>query len=90
MTGQAAMAAGASFDIILSDIRMPDLDGPTLYEWMQATRPDLARRIAFVTGDTLSGTAADFLERAQCPVLEKPFTPAALRALIAAMLEKRP
>ncbi|WP_298285018.1 PAS domain S-box protein [Novosphingobium sp.] len=86
MAGQNAMAGGAEFDLVLSDIRMPDCDGPTLYAWITANRPDLAGRVAFVTGDTLSGIAADFLEETRCPVLEKPFTPAGLRDLVAAML----
>lgn len=84
--GQAALEGGAAFDFVLSDIRMPDLDGPALFAWISANRPDLTGAVAFVTGDTLSGIAADFLAGAQCPVLEKPFTPAALRALVADML----
>lgn len=88
--GQAAMAGDGEFDIILSDIRMPDLDGPTLFAWITANRQDLAGKVAFVTGDTLSGHAADFLEGSSCPVLEKPFTPAALRELVAQLLDKEP
>lgn len=86
LAGQTAMADGTAFDLVLSDIRMPDCDGPTLYSWITTHRPDLASRVAFVTGDTLSGIAADFLEETRCPVLEKPFTPAGLRDLVAAML----
>lgn len=86
IAGQAALADGTDYDVILSDIRMPDFDGPALYAWMADNRPDLTSRIAFVTGDTFSGVAADFLEQSQCRVLEKPFTPAGLRELIAAML----
>ncbi|WP_353217799.1 ATP-binding protein [Sandarakinorhabdus sp.] len=86
VAGQAAMTGGAPYDFLLSDIRMPDLDGPALHAWIKTNRPDLVGRIAFVTGDTLSGIAADFLDGAQCPFLEKPFTPAALRTLVADML----
>jgi CheY-like chemotaxis protein len=85
--GQAVLASGVAFDIVLSDIRMPDYDGPTLYAWLLANRPELAGRIAFVTGDTLSGLAADFIAASGCRVLEKPFTPAGLRDLIRRMLD---
>lgn len=81
--GQSQMARGQSYDLILSDIRMPDVDGPTLHAWIAVNRPDLIGTLAFVTGDTMSGNAADFLEAVDCPVLEKPFTPAGLRELVA-------
>ncbi|MCB1444661.1 MAG: PAS domain S-box protein [Rhizobiaceae bacterium] len=73
---QRLLAAG-DHDIaaILCDIRMPDGDGPGLYDWLAAHRPELARRIAFVTGDTLGPSAGRFLARSGCPVIEKPFTP---------------
>jgi PAS domain S-box-containing protein len=87
LAGQAAMLGGAPFDLIFSDIRMPDLDGPALYAWIAANRPDLIGKVAFVTGDTMSGRAAEFLTQAGCPVLEKPFTPAALRLLVTALTE---
>lgn len=84
--GKAVLADGASFNLILSDIRMPDLDGPALHAWIADHRPDLVGAVAFVTGDTMSGPVADFLAKAHCPVLEKPFTPADLRSLVAAIL----
>lgn len=60
---------------VLCDIRMADGDGPALYDWLTANRPELKRRIAFVTGDTLGPSAGRFLARSGCPVIEKPFTP---------------
>ncbi|WP_298192546.1 ATP-binding protein [Novosphingobium sp.] len=87
--GRAAqdfLAQGTAIDLVLSDIRMPECDGPTMHTWIGHHRPELAGRLAFVTGDTLSGKVADFLAEVDCPVLEKPFTPAALRELIQKML----
>ncbi|MBL0371012.1 PAS domain S-box protein [Rhizobium sp. KVB221] len=60
---------------ILCDIRMPDGDGPGLYDWLSANRPELMSRIGFVTGDTLGPSAGRFLARTGCPVIEKPFAP---------------
>jgi CheY-like chemotaxis protein len=58
--------------VVVSDLRMPDLDGPSLWRELSATRPDLAARMLFLTGDTLSGTARAFLHEANAPVLDKP------------------
>jgi two-component system NtrC family sensor kinase len=62
-------------EAILCDIRMPDGDGPKLYDWLSTHRPELARRIGFLTGDTLGPSAGRFLARTACPVIEKPFAP---------------
>jgi DNA-binding response OmpR family regulator len=67
-------------------LRMPDVDGPALFAWIEVTRPHLVKRTAFITGDTLGATAADFLARAGRPVLEKPFMPEELRRLMKALL----
>jgi signal transduction histidine kinase len=71
---QAKLIEG-SYDLIVSDLRMPGIDGPQLHAWLAATRPDLANRMAFTTGDTLGASAARFLEKVKRPVLEKPFMP---------------
>ena len=70
------------FDVVLSDVRMPDLDGPGLYARATALRPSLEHRFVFVTGDTFSPETQAFLERVQAPVLSKPFDLAALQAAL--------
>jgi PAS domain S-box-containing protein len=71
--------AESSADLILSDLRMPDIDGPTLYRELAARRPDLARRLVFVTGDVLAPETARFLAETGLPVIEKPIDPYDLR-----------
>lgn len=74
-SGEVALAllAEARFDAIVSDLRMPDLDGAGLWRAVRERQPALARRIVFVTGDTLSPGARAFLDEARCASLEKPF-----------------
>jgi PAS domain S-box-containing protein len=74
--------AGKDYDVILSDLRMPQLDGPALYAWLEREKPHLTSRIAFVTGDTLGDAASRFLKRCGRPVLEKPFSRNNVRALL--------
>ncbi|MDI4656788.1 PAS domain S-box protein [Xanthobacter autotrophicus] len=71
---------------ILCDIRMPDGDGPSLYNWLLSHRPDLSTRIGFISGDTLGPSAGRFLARSGCPLIEKPFTPTDVRAFLGALI----
>lgn len=80
-----ARLALASYDLIVSDLRMPGIDGPALHAWLAAERPDLLPRMAFATGDTLGAAAARFLEEVKRPVLEKPFTPDAVQHFLQQM-----
>lgn len=75
-------APGTEVEAILCDIRMPDGDGPQLYDWLSANRPALIHRIGFVTGDTLGPSAGRFLARTGCPVIEKPFTPSDIQQVL--------
>ncbi len=69
------------FDLIISDVRMPAVGGPTFFEILQTTRPDLLERVIFVTGDTVSASTRAFLEKTGRPVLAKPFEPERLRRM---------
>jgi DNA-binding response OmpR family regulator len=75
-----------SYDIILSDVRMPDLDGPALLRRLRSEWPGLTERLIFITGDTVglgTGSALDKLGR---PVIEKPISPEEMRRVIQATL----
>jgi two-component system NtrC family sensor kinase len=77
------LAKAEEFDIILSDLRMPDVDGPTLLKWLLANRPQMASRLGYVTGDTLGPAAVRFLGDAGRPFIEKPFSRQSIRDLLA-------
>lgn len=68
--------AETDYDLILTDLRMPKMDGPTLYREIEKNHPHLCSRVAVVTGDTLEAAASDFLKETGLRCLEKPFIPA--------------
>jgi C4-dicarboxylate-specific signal transduction histidine kinase len=75
------------YDLILCDLRMPELDGPGLYRALEACYPQLRRRVIFLTGDTLSPAAREFLETAGVAHLSKPFRVAEVRRAVRQALQ---
>jgi two-component system NtrC family sensor kinase len=82
-----ALLDTARFDAIVSDLRMPDMDGAGLWREVSARHPLLAQRMLFVTGDTLSPDARQFLKASKGLSLDKPFSKADLLARVAALLD---
>jgi two-component system NtrC family sensor kinase len=83
-----AMLAEARFDAVVSDLHMPDVDGAQLWREVRGRHPALARRMLFVTGDTLSPIARQFLNEARCDSLNKPFSKAELLARVTELLSR--
>jgi PAS domain S-box-containing protein len=79
----------ARFDAIVSDLRMPDMDGIALWNAVRKKHPALAARVVFVTGDTLSAAAVEFMRRTGCVCVDKPFAPAELVAQVQAAIKRR-
>jgi CheY-like chemotaxis protein len=70
------------YDLILCDVRMPELDGPSLYQFLERQQPHLCQRFIFLTGDTLEPATQAFLEQSGVPCLTKPFSIAEARRAI--------
>lgn len=77
-----------SYAVILSDLKMPEMGGPKLYEHIKADHPDQAERLGFITGDTMSPSARSFLDKSGRPFLEKPIKPDELRKLVSRIQEE--
>ena len=65
--------AEGGFDLLIVDIRMPEMDGMELYKEVSQRHPEMAKRILFITGDALSGDTGLFLEKTGRTVVAKPF-----------------
>ena len=60
------------FDLILSDVRMPEFDGKQLYKFVEEHVPDHKDRVIFLTGDVGTESTMEFIRGVGAPCLEKP------------------
>ena len=78
-----ALMSSNEYDVVLLDLRMPDLGGDALYHELVERDPRHARRVVFVTGDTHNVQARRFLAEAGRPSVSKPFQLDDLAAVVA-------
>jgi DNA-binding response OmpR family regulator len=64
----------SSFDLVLLDLRLPQMPGDTLFLAIVRRWPQLLGRVILMSGDPLPQQPEWPLELAACPVLHKPFS----------------
>ena len=74
LSGETAMSIirGEHVDVLVVDLRIPDMRGDTLFELASAIQPHLRNRTLFTTGD-ITERAQELIEACRCPLLRKPF-----------------
>jgi two-component system, NtrC family, sensor kinase len=77
-----------TFDLVLSDFRMPNMDGQQFYEKVVQKRPELARHVIFLTGDVMGADSTAFFNTVACAHLAKPFKLAHIEEAIARTLSQ--
>nr|MBA3531492.1 GAF domain-containing protein [Ardenticatenales bacterium] len=75
-----------TYDLILSDLKMPGMGGQQLFHQLRQELPAQAERVIFMTGDTFSPHTHDFLTGSGRPYLAKPFRLEELQKLVEASL----
>ena len=70
------------YDLVMLDLRLPDVDGRGVWEWIAEHRPASASRVVFMTGDTMTGETQQFLSSTGRPVVTKPLTIDRVRAVV--------
>ena len=82
----ALLRAGQHFDIIFSDLMMPEMTGMELHRAVRTWAPDVADRFVFLTGGAYTDGAREFLAGVENPKLDKPIQPNLLRSVVTGVL----
>lgn len=77
---------GKDYDIIISDIKMPGLDGKGFYRQVREIRPEILKKIIFISGDSVNPETQRFLEETGNHALKKPFTIDELNEIISKLI----
>jgi DNA-binding response OmpR family regulator len=68
-----------TYGAVISDMRTPGgISGADVHAWIRTHRPELSRRMLFITGDTVNQETMAILEKTGAPCIEKPFRVAQL------------
>ena len=78
--------AATPYDLIVSDLKMPGLDGPSLYLELTRRWPDTRPHLLFISGFVDSPEYAGFLQGTAVQVLLKPFAVDDLSRAVAGLL----
>jgi CheY-like chemotaxis protein len=78
------------YDVIVCDLRMPELDGPAFYATLTQQYPALRQRVIFLTGDTGGEDNRTFLTQCGRPWLRKPSPITTIRRAIQDVLQAYP
>ena len=79
-----------AYDVIVCDLRMPELDGPAFYAILTRQYPTLRQRVIFLTGDAGSEASRTFLTQSGRPWLRKPSAITMIRRAIQQVLQASP
>jgi signal transduction histidine kinase/CheY-like chemotaxis protein len=73
------------FDVILCDLMMPEISGMDVHEALRLVDPSLLDRVVLMTGGAFTARARQFLTEVDTPLIEKPFHPGQLHAMVNAV-----
>jgi len=78
------------YDIVITDIKMPQISGVELYRRAQGLRPEMRHQFIFITGDVNFLSEAQHSAITDCPCLLKPVDVSDIEAAIHDLLAAQP
>ncbi len=82
VSGEEALSQLDDCDLVVLDIKMPGIDGRSVYDHICQGYPHLIGRVLLTTGDVVNTETKGWAEGTGCTVLEKPFTIEQLAAAV--------
>jgi two-component system NtrC family sensor kinase len=79
----------SDYDLIVADLRMPNLDGQRLYEKVAEERPEMLRRFVFATGDLARPDTIAFLQDLPNRIITKPLEVETVRRVLSQVVAGR-
>jgi len=77
------------YDLVISDLRMPGIDGWKLFDWVKQNRPHIVKKLIFISGDIMNPDAQTFFKDSELLYLKKPFSIDDLKKIVETSLEKQ-
>ena len=77
-------------DMVITDLRMPGLDGFALFKWVKENMPGLEKRMLFTTGDIYEPKTREFIRQVEFRCISKPFSVDAFVQQVSSLLVKQP
>lgn len=81
------MASEERFDVVLTDLKMPDMDGIEVLRKIKEEWPEI--EVIIITGYQTVDTAVKSIKLGAFDYIEKPFTPDALAAAVSKAMEHK-
>jgi len=85
--GGIQKAASGDFDVVIVDLKMPDVDGMEVLRVIKEKQPDV--EVIVITGYSAVSTAVSAMKLGAIDYLPKPFTPDELCVVVSKAMEKR-
>ncbi|MDH3484785.1 MAG: ATP-binding protein [Myxococcales bacterium] len=84
----ALLAEDSSFDAIICDLMMPEVDGKSFYDTIRQRHPKLVDRVVFMSGGAFTPRLRKFAASVSNPVMQKPVTREHLESMLASIREE--